>query len=197
MYTPRAFEQPDRDAWEALVREYPLATLVVQLPDGMEATHVPLVFEGETLHGHVARGNPIASAAGARALVVFSGPEHYISPSTYPSKADDPRVVPTWNYIAVHMHGTLATFTDAERLLHLVTDLTQRHERVRPEPWQVNDAPAEFIARLLNGITGIEIRVDRVEAKWKVSQNRAEADRQGAADGLGDHPMARAIREAL
>ena len=194
MYTPPLFREDRPEVLEALMREHPLATLVVMLDGGMEATHVPLLLRDGVLVGHVARGNPIAGADGAAALAIFHGPQHYVSPGFYATKASDPRVVPTWNYVAVHVHGRLETFTEPERLRAVVADLTSFFEAQRAEPWRIEDAPGEYIDKLLGAITGIEIAVERVEGKWKVSQNRPLADRESVAEALGDHPMGAEVK---
>ena len=131
---------------------------------------------------------------GMAAVAIFHGPQHYVSPGFYASKADDPQVVPTWNYIAVHAHGTLRTFTDAGRLRAVVADLTAHFEGQRAEPWHIDDAPVAYIDKLLGAITGIEIPVARLEGKWKVSQNRPLADRESVAEALADHPMGAAVK---
>ena len=197
MYTPAHFREERPEVLDELMRAFPLATVVAQTPGGLEATHVPLLLRDGVLLGHVARGNPLAAAAGAPVLAIFSGPEHYISPSWYASKAAEPRVVPTWNYIAVHAHGVLETFTERDRLLEIVTALTERFEAEQPRPWSVDDAPRDYIDRLCAAITGIAIPVARLEGKWKVSQNRPAEDRASVAEALAGHPMGRAVKEAL
>lgn len=197
MYTPPHFQEQRPEMLHALIGEFPLATLAVAAPDGLEATHIPFLLRDGVLIGHVARANPLARLDGAPALAIFQGPEHYISPNWYASKPTEPRVVPTWNYVAVHVHGPLRTFNDKDRLLDIVTALTARFEQSQPEPWSVTDAPPEFIDKLLNAITGIEIPIARIEGKWKVSQNRPAGDRHSVAEALAGHPMGAAVREAL
>jgi transcriptional regulator len=126
--------------------------------------------------------------SGCPALAVFHGPQGYVSPGWYPSKRDDPRVVPTWNYAVVHAHGTLTAVDDPDWLYTLVTALTDTHEQMRPAPWLVTDAPAEFIDKMVNAIVGIELTIDRLEGKWKLSQNRLPTDRQGVVDGARREP---------
>jgi transcriptional regulator len=190
MYLPRHFEQHDAQALHGLMREHPLATLVTVGPDGITADHVPLEFDATagphgTLRGHVARANPLwQHAASQPVLAVFCGPQAYVTPSWYPSKAQTHKVVPTWNYTVVHAHGTLRAVDDAPWLHDLVTRLTGHHETPRPQPWAVADAPDEYVAQMLRAIVGIEIPLTRLIGKWKVSQNRSEADRLGVADGL-------------
>lgn len=199
MYLPRHFEQPDEAVMQALMHEAPLAAIVHSGPDGLGADHVPLAFDAatRTLRGHVARANPLwQQAAGQPVLAIFRGPQAYVSPSWYPSKAATHKVVPTWNYAVVHAHGTLTAVDDAPWLHELVTHLTATHEQGRRAPWAVADAPEDYVQQLLRAIVGIELRVERLVGKWKLSQNRSEADRLGVADGLAAEPEADAQRMA-
>jgi transcriptional regulator len=189
MYLPSYFREERIPVLHELIRTRPLATLVTLADTGMDANHIPMLIDSEpqpfgTLLGHVARANPVWRDGSVPALAIFSGPEHYISPSWYPSKEEHGRVVPTWNYAVVHAHGTLHIHDDAEWLRSLVTRLTQTHEAQFERPWSVSDAPAEYINGLLKAIVGVELRIDRLEGKWKMGQNRSEADREGAADAL-------------
>ena len=138
------------------------------------------------LRGHVSRSNPQAKIgeASVPALALFIGPHAYVSPSAYPSKAETGRVVPTWNYVEVHVHGSLRLTDDADHTIAAVTDLTDVHEAGRSEPWRVADAPDDYVARLARGIVSFELVVDRVEAKAKLSQNKSEADRSGVVEDL-------------
>ena len=199
MYLPSHFEQHDTEALHALMREHPLATLVSLQADGPTADHVPLEFDAatRTLRGHVARANPLWRVAGGQAvLAVFCGPQTYITPSWYASKAATHKVVPTWNYTVVHAHGTLQVIEDAPWLHDLVSRLTRHHESPRAQPWAVSDAPDDYVQPMLRAIVGIQIPVDRLVGKWKVSQNRSAADRQGVAQGLAleaQNPQAAAM----
>jgi transcriptional regulator len=186
MYLPKHFEQNDRAALIALMRERPLATLIVAAPDGPTADLIPLEFDdaANALRGHVARANPLWKHAGAQALAVFTGPEAYISPGWYASKREHGKVVPTWNYTMVQARGTLRAVDDAPWLRALVGRLTDHHERTQATPWAVNDAPDDYVQQMLRAIVGIEIPLDGLVGKWKVSQNRSAADREGAALGL-------------
>ena len=163
------------------------------------ADHVPLEFDAatHTLRGHVARANPLWRVAGGQAvLAVFCGPQTYITPSWYASKAATHKVVPTWNYTVVHAHGTLQVIEDAPWLHDLVSRLTRHHESPRAQPWAVSDAPDDYVQPMLRAIVGIQIPVDRLVGKWKVSQNRSAADRQGVAQGLAleaQNPQAAAM----
>lgn len=189
MYLPKHFEQPDRAALVALMRERPLATLVLAAPDGPTADLIPLEYTADagehgTLRGHVARANPLWKHAGAQALAVFSGPDAYVSPNWYPSKREHGKVVPTWNYAMVQARGTLRAVDDAPWLRALVGRLTDRHEAAQPQPWSVNDVPEDYVQQMLRAIVGIEIELASLVGKWKVSQNRSAADREGVAQGL-------------
>jgi len=190
MYLPAHFEQSDRAQLATLMAAHPLATLVTRRDDGFTADHVPLIYEpahGEfgLLRGHVARANPLwREAANSEVLAIFGGPHAYVSPSWYPSKAESGKVVPTWNYAVVHASGPLRVVEDATWLRGLVQDLTQRHEGPRAQPWQVGDAPEDYVQQMLRAIVGIEIPLDALTGKWKVSQNRGAADRHGVAAGL-------------
>lgn len=189
MYRPSHFEQHDAAALQALMREHPLATLVTQQNGGITADAIPLNYDAasHTLRGHVARANPLwRAAAGQPVLAVFNGPQAYITPSWYPSKAATHKVVPTWNYTVVHAHGVLRAVEDAPWLHALVTSLTDHHEAPRAAPWAVADAPDDYVQQMLRAIVGIEIPVDRLIGKWKISQNRSDADRLGVAAGLAE-----------
>jgi transcriptional regulator len=186
MYLPKHFEQTDRSALIALMVERPLATLIVATPDGATADLLPLEFDAaaNTLRGHVARANPLWKHAGAQALAVFQGPEAYVSPGWYASKREHGKVVPTWNYTMVQARGPLRAVQDAPWLHALVTRLTDHHERTQAQPWAVSDAPDDYVAQMLRAIVGIEIPLDSLVGKWKVSQNRSAVDREGTAQGL-------------
>jgi transcriptional regulator len=190
MYLPAHFEQRDSAQLHTLMRAHPLATLVTQGPDGLTADHLPLEFDAAagargTLRGHVARANPLWRHAGGQAvLAVFTGAQAYVSPSWYATKAATHKVVPTWNYAAVHARGTLRVVDDPGWLRPLVARLTSAHETGRAHPWALDDAPADYLAQVLRAIVGIEIELTQLQGKWKVSQNRGAADRAGVAAGL-------------
>lgn len=189
MYLPSAFREERVAVLHELIRQRPLATLVTLGSNGLTANHIPMMIALEpapfgTLVGHVARGNSLWRDAEPSVLAIFTGPEHYISPSWYASKQEDGKVVPTWNYVAVHAHGTLHIHEEREWLLGLVTKLTETHEAQFERPWKVADAPADYVDGLLKGIVGFEIRIERLEGKWKMGQNRSDADREGAAESL-------------
>lgn len=191
MYTPPAFRLDDRAEIHAMMRACRLATLVTATAEGLLATPLPLILapeEGEfgVLHGHLARANPQWKAAAiGEAMVLFNGPDAYVTPSWYQTKRETGKVVPTWNYQAVHAYGPAEFFDDPERLLDAVTRLTNLHEGTRAQPWAVDDAPPDFVKAQLRGIVGLRIPITRLEGKRKMSQNRPLADRRGVAEGLG------------
>jgi transcriptional regulator len=200
MYVPPAFREDDLATLHAVMREARLATLVTATEEGLVATPLPLFIVPEegphgTLYGHVARANPQwRLQAKGEAMALFNGPDAYVSPSWYPSKAEHGRVVPTWNYVAVHAYGLAEFFDDAGRLLDVVTRLTELHEGSRAQPWAVTDAPQNFVAAQLRGIVGLRMPILRLEGQRKMSQNRSVEDRAGVASGLSssDRPSDRA-----
>jgi transcriptional regulator len=208
MYVPKHFAEERIDVLHDTIERVGFATLVTMGSSGLIATHLPLILDRQagtygTLFGHVARGNPQWHDfdPSIQALAMFLGPEAYISPNWYPTKADGGRVVPTWNYLSVHAYGTLSTYEDVERLKAHVTRLTDTHEGRRQDhsPWHVSDAPAEFVDGLLKGIIGLALPIARIEGKWKMSQNRPEADKLGAIAGLeaGGRPNELAVAEVM
>lgn len=199
MYVPPAFREDDLHSLHAAIRAARLANLVTATDGGAIATPLPLLLvpdEGRygTLYGHLARANPQWTLPpSGEALALFMGVDAYVSPSWYASKREHGKVVPTWNYVAVHAHGPAEFFDDADRLLDVVTRLTELHEGTRPAPWAVSDAPEAFVRSQLRGIVGLRMPITRLEGKCKMSQNRSAADRAGVIDGLaaGDHPSDR------
>lgn len=203
MYLPAHFQEDRVEVMADLMRRHPLAALVTVGPAGLCANHVPLLYDPEpapfgVLRGHLARANPQWREARPQigALAIFQGAQAYVSPSFYPSKQEHGRVVPTWNYLAVHARAELIVHDDADWLRRLVTELTATHEASFPQPWAVSDAPADYIEGLLKAIVGVELRITGLEGKWKASQNRPAADRAGVADGLARDAsdMAEAVR---
>ena len=207
MYRPAFFREDRLDVLHDLIRAHPFAQLVTTGGQGLQANPLPMLIDAEaspsgTLRGHLARGNDqvVALREGAEALVIFQGPQAYISPAWYPGKAEHGKVVPTWNYVAVHAWGAPHVIDDPVWLRRLVGDLTDRHERARSNRWSVDDAPEDFITAQLKAIVGIEIPIGRIEGKWKVSQNRSEPDRRGVAKGLedeGNGAMAELVARAV
>ena len=209
MYLPSAFRQDDLAELHAQMQASPFALLTSAGAAGVQASHLPLLLapdEGEfgTLYGHFARANPHWRdlQGGAEALAVFSGPDAYISPSWYAAKAEHGKVVPTWNYIAVHAWGQAEVFDEPERLLELVSRLSDRHEQGRAQPWAVSDAPREYIDAMLRAIVGFALPIRRLEGKWKLSQNRSASDQAGVRTGLAtsnnprDHELAAQMNPA-
>jgi transcriptional regulator len=213
MYLPAHFTETRTEVLHDLIRAHPFAVLVTLDAAGLVANHIPMEIDAGggplgTLRGHVARANPAWSShrSEVEAMAVFQGPDGYITPSYYATKATTGKVVPTWNYATVHAYGPLRAIEDAAWLRALVERLTGRHEGDRQHatgapPWQVSDAPATYIDALLHMIVGIEIPITRLEGKWKVSQNRPREDRAGVVTGLGEgsdpdqHAMAALVRE--
>jgi len=195
MYVPTHFAASDEDVASLLDGAH-VVDLISPTADGLIATPLPMLFEGTSLVGHVARNNPHwRDAVAGESLVIARGPDAYVSPSWYATKREHGRVVPTWNYLTAHVYGELVVHDDVEWLRALVTRLTERHELTRPRPWSVTDAPAAFIEGQLRAIVGVELRIARLEAKAKLSQNRPEADRAGVIAGLDGHPIAGLMRE--
>lgn len=195
MYLPSAFRQDDLAELHAQMQASPFALLTSAGAAGVQASHLPLLLapdEGEfgTLYGHFARANPHWRdlQGGAEALAVFSGPDAYISPGWYPAKAEHGKVVPTWNYIAVHARGPVELIEEPERLLQIVSRLSDQHESGRERPWAVSDAPREYIDSMLRAIVGFALPIRRLEGKWKLGQNRSAADQAGVRDGLAASP---------
>lgn len=204
MYVPAVYAEPRTEVMLDFIDRYPLGILVAPSANGLEASHIPFVLDRSsgaqaTIRAHVAKANPHAALAdGTSCLVIFSGPQAYISPSWYATKREHGKVVPTWNYVAVHATGTLRRMNDAELRAHLEA-LTDHLEGGREERWRVDDAPEPFIASNMRAIVGFDIAITRLEGKWKVSQNRSDADMAGVVAGLErsddarDREMARLV----
>jgi transcriptional regulator len=204
MYVPAHFAEDRVPVLHEAIQASDLATLVTMTADGLIASHVPLLLDPApapygTLIGHLARPNPQAKGAIGEAMAIFLGTDGYITPSYYATKRETGKVVPTWNYVAIHAYGTLRFINDRAHLLDIVTRLTNRHEGKRAAPWAVTDAPADFTQGMLNGIIGFELTITRLEGKRKMSQNRPEADRAGVVSGLtedGRPDLAREVARA-
>jgi len=208
VYVPSLNAVDDPTVIVGLLRTAGVGHLVSTTDSQLDATMLPLLVDDEmtSLRAHIARANPHwRTLDDASALMIVPVTDAYVSPSWYPSKADDPRVVPTWNYEVVHVHGTVTLRHDAEFVVRVVRDLTDLHEidRTRsqqnPPAWSVDDAPTEFIERQLRAIVGIEIAIDRVDAKRKLSQNRSATDRTGVIAGLrgADRQRGAAVADAM
>jgi transcriptional regulator len=191
MYLPSHFREERVDVVHQLIREHPLGALVTLGAEGLNANHIPFLIDPEpapfgTLRAHVARANPVwrEFSRETETLVLFQGPHVYVTPSWYATKRETGKVVPTYNYLVVHAYGPLRAIEDTDWLRSFVGRLTNRFEAAREEPWKITDAPADYIEKQLRAIVGIEIPVTRLLGKWKVSQNRPAADREGVARGL-------------
>lgn len=204
MYAPPAFREDRPDVLRALIRAHPLATLVTAGADGLIANLVPFVSaataQGDVLRAHMAKANDqLASLReGGEALVIFQGPEAYITPAWYATKPEHGKVVPTWNYVVVQVWGRPQVIEEPEWLLAQINELTRSQEGGRREPWSVTDAPEDYIAAQIRGIAGLEIPVARIEGKWKASQNQPEANRQSVVQGLrasGADEMAKIVED--
>lgn len=203
MYLPSHFAEPRVPVLHDAIARSGIATLVTSGPAGIEASHVPMLLDPDpgplgTLLGHIARDNPQWTGGAGEALAIFLGTDSYVSPSWYPTKKESGKVVPTWNYVAIHAKGPIEWFDDAERLRAIVTRLTQKYEAGRPAPWAVTDAPPDYVDMMLKAIVGFAIPLARLEGKWKMSQNRPPADRKGTVDALrreGKGPVADAVEK--
>ncbi|MBY6264012.1 FMN-binding negative transcriptional regulator [Azospirillum sp. 412522] len=190
MYIPAAFRETDLPFIHETMRAAGLANLVTAGAGGLLCTPLPLFLAADeggmgTLYGHVAKANPQwKETPAAEALAIFMGPDAYVTPSWYEGKSRDGKAVPTWNYVAVHAYGPIEFFEDADRLLDVVTRLTNLHEGTRPQPWAVGDAPPDFVRAQLRGIVGLRLPIARIDAKRKMSQNRSAADRAQVKEGL-------------
>ena len=193
MYLPPHFEEARPEVLQEVMREYPLGTLVALTSAGLSANHLPFEYDPQpaplgTLRCHVARGNSVWKDfdKDTPALVIFGGPQAYISPSWYEAKREHGKVVPTYNYVVVHAYGSMRVTEDAQWLHGLVSRLTEKFESARPQPWAVSDAPPDYIEKQLGAIVGIEIPVTRLIGKAKASQNRSVEDQAGVIRGLRD-----------
>jgi transcriptional regulator len=207
MYQPPHFREDRIEVQHDLIRSHPLGLVVTAGPGGLMANSIPFLVNAEasakgTLRGHLARANPQwhEIAAVEECLVVFQGPQAYITPSWYATKRETGKVVPTWNFVTVHAWGRPTMIEDAGWLRRQIGDLTRSREIDRAPPWSVDDAPESFVTAQMKGIVGVEIEIARIEGKWKVSENRPEADRVGVVAGLGEageaaEPMARLVAD--
>lgn len=191
MYNPSHFREERLDVLHETIVQARLCSLVTLGSGGLDASHIPVLLEaGEgpngTLYGHLARANPQwkQTDRAVEALAIFLRSDAYISPAWYAAKAEHGKVVPTWNFVTVQARGTIEFFDDRDRLLPLVTKLTDKHESARADPWAVSDAPADFIDGFLKAIVGFRLPIAKIEGKWKLSQNRSEADQRGVVAGL-------------
>lgn len=202
---PAHFEEARLEVMHQFMRSHPFAALVVLTNDGLVANHIPFFLaegDGEfgVLRGHVARENPVWQnfKAECTALVIFTGAQHYITPAWYPTKKDTGKVVPTWNYAVVHAHGYLQTRQETTWIRSHLEELTNRNESVAGGDWQISDAPADYVERMMSMVVGVEMQIEKLEGKWKVSQNQPMQNRDGVINGLkalagGGCPMAEIV----
>lgn len=206
MYLPSHFGVTEPEALHELMRAHPLGALITCGELGLDANHLPFEFDaGEGEHGvlraHVARNNPLWQEVkeGDEVLVIFKAVDGYVSPSWYPSKQAHHQQVPTWNYAVVHAHGRIRVRDDARFVRRLLASLTRVHEAAEPAPWKMADAPRDYIEAMVQAVVGIEIEVSQLVGKFKLSQNKEEADRQGAVDALqakGQTALAAAMQQS-
>jgi len=191
MYVPVHFKEDRVPVLHDAIRKYGFGTLVTSSEQELDASHLPMLLDPEpaplgTLLGHVARANPQWQRAkpGFQALAIFLGPNTYITPPWYPTKQQTSKVVPTWNYLAIHAYGTISFYDDPSELRDHVGKLTDTHEASRAAPWAVSDAPADFVKNMLGAIVGFRLLITKLEGKWKMSQNRPDQDVSGVLEGL-------------
>lgn len=190
MYTPTHFKQEDLVALHEMMSAVGFISLITHTEKGMVATHAPVLFDAAEgphglLRGHIARANEQWKLPPqGEGLAIFVGPNGYVSPNWYASKREHGRVVPTWNYTAVHAYGSVRFSEDRELLLDIVTRLTEKHEAKSEHPWAVSDAPADYIEAMLKAIVAFEMPISQIEASWKLSQNKTDADRAGVLAGF-------------
>jgi transcriptional regulator len=193
MYIPSANQEDRVPVIHKLMEDQPFASLITMGTSGLFASHIPMVLEHDgtpfgRIKGHLSRANQQWKefSPSIEALAIFSGPQHYITPSWYPEKLETAKVVPTWNYAVVHAYGHIKVIEESEWLMAHLESLVNIHEASFSVPWKIEDAPADYVASQVKGIVGLEMAIERLEGKWKVSQNRSEHDRVGVADGLTD-----------
>ncbi|WP_335951952.1 FMN-binding negative transcriptional regulator [Acinetobacter beijerinckii] len=208
MYLPEIFEEKDQEKLFSLIQNYPFATMIYNTSEGIEANHLPFQLiqnqdeNTASLIAHIAKNNLLHTQIknGADVLVIFQGEQGYISPNWYPSKQQHHQHVPTWNYQVVHVKGTITFLSDEKSLRGILAKLTRTHEAKQTVPWKMSDAPSEYIAQQLQGIVGIEIIINKMTAKFKLSQNRNKCDALGVVDGLeqqGNRLLGQAIQQYI
>lgn len=203
MHIPKVFQEKNIETLHLMIKSHSLGAWITSMDDELEVNHIPFILEpssGEygVLRGHVNKANPVWKLLFSikKSVVIFQGPQAYISPSWYPSKEEHGKAVPTWNYVVVHVHGTPRAIEDKEWLLDHLNSLTNEHESDQEEPWQVSDAPADYIQQMLGGIVGIEIAIDKIVGSWKTSQNKQQSDLSGIVTGLNKRKDSQSIEMA-
>lgn len=192
MHIPDKFKQTEEEQLKELIREYPFSTLITHTESGIEANHLPVTLTNidgkDVIHAHIAKANALWKSVqnGAEILLIFNGPNCYISPNYYPTKKESGKAVPTWNYVVVHVKGKISFIHDESWIYSMLDTLTSEHESHQEEPWSITDAPDTYIKKMLSAIVGIEITIDSIEGKWKLSQNQPEINKLGVIKGLLD-----------
>ena len=196
MYLPKHFEETRIEVLHALIRDYPFAAVICATGAGLTANHIPFILDRDVgefgvLRGHIARANSLWQLPPQQvdALVIFQGPASYISPNWYPGRAQEGKRVPTWAYAVVHAHGPIRFIHDSDWLLQFVSSLSETHEAGQTKPWSVDEAPRDYIERLLGAIVGVEIPIVALVGKWKLDQNKSELDQAGMLNGLASSPQ--------
>lgn len=190
MHKLKVFQQINIENLYQIINDYPFATLILNTESGIEVDHLPMILMVDdgvaTLQGHIAKANPLARLLNdeTKATIIFHGPNCYISPNYYPTKKDNGKAVPTWNYIVVHVAGSIKCVHDNDWKLDLLNSLTDKHESSSDEPWSISDAPQEYIEKMLPAIVGLEVQIESIEGKWKVSQDKPEINQKGVIEGL-------------
>ena len=209
MYIPKRFLKDDIDKLKGMMVNHSFATLITHNESGVEANHIPLILnklgQKDVLQGHIAKANPLWKNIKDKSevLIIFNGPNCYISPNYYPTKQENGKVVPTWNYISVHVKGIVSFIHDDQWILKMLNDLTNQYEANQPVPWSVSDAPQAYIDKMLSAIVGLEIDILSITGKWKVSQDKTEENKQGIIRGLSQeinsdaHNIAKLVKEHL
>jgi transcriptional regulator len=209
MYIPKRFLKDDIDKLKGMMVNHSFATLITHNESGVEANHIPLILnklgQKDVLQGHIAKANPLWKNIKDKSevLIIFNGPNCYISPNYYPTKQENGKVVPTWNYISVHVKGIVSFLHDDQWILKMLNDLTNQYEANQPVPWSVSDAPQAYIDKMLSAIVGLEIDILSITGKWKVSQDKTEENKQGIIRGLSQeinsdaHNIAKLVKEHL
>ncbi|MGO2342374.1 FMN-binding negative transcriptional regulator [Vibrio litoralis] len=190
MHKLKVFQQSNIEHLHQIINDYPFSTLMVSTKSGIEVDHLPMILTIDDgvvrLQGHIAKANPLAKLVNdeTKATIIFHGPNCYISPNYYPTKKENGKAVPTWNYIVVHVTGAIKCIHDNDWKLDFLNRLTDKHESNSDEPWSISDAPQEYIEKMLPAIVGLEVQIESIEGKWKVSQDKPEINQQGVVEGL-------------
>ena len=190
MHTPNSFKQEDDAHLKEVIREYPFATLITHSETGVDAMHLPVMLanvEGrDVIQAHIARSNKVWESVenGSEVLLIFNGPNCYVSPSYYPTKEETGKAVPTWNYVVVHLKGKISFIHDEKWIYNVLDSLTHKHESNQKNPWAISDAPDAYIDKMLSAVVGVEVSIDSIKGQWKLSQNQPAVNKVGVVKGL-------------